>query len=363
MHALKDQFYNPTYYKQLSKNLHAVDPSIDEHRFYKACTKDLNKLELKQRISHTSGVCRQFFPDNYRDALKILYAYAEQIQSNSFADIFMPDYVARYGTHDFKRSMQALKDFTCYSTSELAIRVFLENDYDRAMTVVKKWSSDKDHHVRRLSSEGTRPRLPWASQVKYLLDHPENNFPILEALKQDEDKYVQKSVANHLNDISKDHPGQLLSLIKKWDRSIDTTEWIIRHGTRTLVKQGNEQTLSLLGINPNPKVKIHNFTLSKSRLALGDSLSFKLKISSLAKTSQKLVVDYKVHYKKSSGKTNPKVFKLKTFNLNPSDSITLQKKHLFKDFTTRKHYSGKHMIEIMVNGKSQKTLSLILAAD
>ena len=362
MQALKDQIYNPSFFKQLSKNLHGVYPAINQKKFYAACVIDLDKLELKQRTTRTTDVCKAFFPDNYKDALNILYAYSETIDGNSFADIFMPDYVARFGIQDFRRSMKALRDFTRYSTSELAIRVFLDNDYARTMETIKKWTDDKDFHVRRLSSEGTRPRLPWAQQVNELLRSPDNNFSILDALKYDDEKYVQKSVANHINDISKDHPDKLMDFLTDWDTSNDTVNWIVKHGTRTLIKQGNKRAFKKLGVATRPKIKLSRFTLDKSSIALGDKLGIEFKLDSTSKTDQLLVVDYKIHYQKASGKTSAKVFKLKTFQLAPGNSVNLQKKHLFKNFTTRKHYSGKHQVEIIVNGKSQKTLPFMLTA-
>ena len=317
MQALKDQFYNAAFYRQLSQDLSDIDPNIDARRFYKACTKNLSTLELKQRMQRTADVCWQFFPDNYNDSLKRLYAYAERINENKFCYMFMPDFIARYGAHDFKRSMQALKDFTEYSSSELAIRVFLENDLDRTLAIVKKWTGNKNVHIRRLASEGTRPRLPWAIRINALLGKPELCIPILQDLKSDNEKYVQKSVANHLNDISKDHPQKMLNLVKSWNTNEQSINWIIQHASRTLIKQGNRQALALFGADQKPNIAIKKFKLNSRKLLLGDNLVIELEINSQEKQPQQLIVDYKIHYVKASGRTSQKVFKLKKTTLNP----------------------------------------------
>ncbi len=319
-------------------------------------------MELKQRVQHTADICRQFLPDNYPQALKRLYAYAATLNENSFSYMFMPDFVARYGTHDFKRSMQALKDFTQYSSSELAIRVFLQDDLDRTLSILKKWTNSENVHIRRLTSEGTRPRLPWAVRIKAFLEKPSYCFPILQDLKADHEKYVQKSVANHLNDISKDHPEKMLQLVKSWDGNNQSTQWIIRHAARTLIKKGNRQALALFGAGEKPKIKLRKFALNASELQLGNDLEFELELVSCANQAQQLIIDYRIHYVKASGRTSPKVFKLKTAMLKPRQSLTLRKKHSVKNFTTRKHYSGRHQIELLINGVRIKNLHFHLDA-
>ncbi|WP_455202258.1 DNA alkylation repair protein [Kaarinaea lacus] len=360
MQPLKDQFFNTAFYRQLSQDLSDIDSNIDARQFYLACTKNLSELELKQRMQRTADVCRLFFPDNYPEALKRLYAYAEMINENKFCYMFMPDFVARFGAHDFKRSMQALKDFTVYSSSELAIRVFLQNDFDRSLDVVKKWTGNKNVHIRRLASEGTRPRLPWAMRVKALLDNPDHSLPILQDLKTDNEKYVQKSVANHLNDISKDHPQKMLKLVKSWDANEQSIAWIIRHASRTLIKQGNNQALAIFGAHKKPEIKIRKFKLNSGKRVLGDDLIIELELDSLATYPQQLIIDYKIHYVKASGQLSPKVFKLKKFTLNPGQSLRLTKKQALKDLSTRKHYTGQHKIELLINGGNMKSMSFHL---
>lgn len=356
MTPLKDVYYNPGFYQGLAEGFTEAYPKFKAQQFVEDAVSQLPKRELKQRITLTSELCRKYLPDNYKKALQILYDIRESI-TESFSYIFIPDFVTRYGKGHFDLSMQALKDFTCYASSELALRDFLNADLDRTLNYVYQWTEDDNYHVRRLASEGTRPRLPWAIRVPPLNSCPSLTLPVLEALHLDREKYVQKSVANHLNDISKDHPDLMLDTIAAWDASHETTAWIIKHATRSLIKQGHPRALAMLGAGQKPQVKLDGIRFQDSRspgksIQLGDYLKFSFTLQSLSKKPQQLIVDYKIHYVKKSGELKPKVFKLKTLQLEPDESTTLTKKHLFQDFTTRKHYAGKHAVEIVVNGES-----------
>jgi len=354
MELLKDQYYSPVFYKKLASQLKRVYPALDTKKFVRDATKDLDSLELKQRIVRASETCRRHFPDNFRKSLNILYALAENIEAN-FAYLFMPDFVARYGEQYRDLSLLALKDFTQYSSSELAIRTFLARDFDATLSTMMQWSRDENYHVRRLASEGSRPRLPWAPQVPQLLADPEHAKPILMTLRQDHEKYVQKSVANHLNDISKDHPDWVVSLADSWDCSNKHTAWIVKHGCRSLIKKGHKPALALFGVAPAKKITLKNIKLSAKSIKMGEVLFFSFVLQSAYKQPQKLVVDYKLHFVKKSGALSPKVFKLKECLLQGGESIALKKHYLFQDYTTRKHYKGRHMLEIMVNGESVAT--------
>ena len=222
------------------------------------------------------------------------------------------------------------------------------------------WAEDKNHHVRRLASEGSRPRLPWSFKLDEVIKDPRVTRSILEKLKTDPELYVQKSVANHLNDISKDNTDFMLSLIKTWDKTNARTAWIIKHASRTLIKKGNIQTLTLFDFEKNVKLELKNFKLIRSGLNLGESLQFKFDLVSQKASSQKLVVDFKLFYRKKKGELSPKVFKLKELKLKPKETVSISKTHRLQDFTTRKHYSGKHFIEIMINGKVYSTKEFTL---
>jgi len=351
MTPLKDIYYNPDFFQRLAGQLITAYPKFNAQQFVEEAERQLPPLELKQRITLTSELCRKYLPDNYKKALRIFYDISQSLEEN-FAYIFIPDFVARYGMGHFDLSIQALRDFTPYSSSELALRHFLNADLDRTMRYVYQWAEDENYHVRRLASEGTRPRLPWAVRVPQIYHNPSLTLPILQALRTDKEKYVQKSVANHLNDISRDHPQVMLETVADWDASHAVTGWIIKHAARTLIKKGHPGALALFGAEQKPKLRCSECRLLKTGLSLGDYLQFNIDLQSQANKTQQLIVDYKIHFMKKSGELKPKVFKLKSLQLQPGESVTLTKKHLFEDFTTRKHYAGEHAVEIIVNGVS-----------
>jgi 3-methyladenine DNA glycosylase AlkC len=223
-----------------------------------------------------------------------------------------------------------------------------------------RWTHDTNEHVRRLASEGSRPRLPWSSRVPALQADPTLAAPILDALKDDPSLYVRKSVANHLNDIGKDRPDWLLDHLQGWDRDAPRTAWIIRHALRTLIKKGNPRALALIGAGHGADVRVDRFAVSPPAIYLGEAIAIAVELSSLAQVDQRLVVDYRLHYARSTGKTAPKVFKLKTFDLAGSASATLRTSQTIRDFSTRRHHPGQHQVELLVNGRVMATAAFDL---
>jgi 3-methyladenine DNA glycosylase AlkC len=284
--------------------------------------------------------------------------------NHGFQAMAVTEYVARYGVDDFDRSMDALADLTRFGTAEFAIRPFLAADTPRALAVMTGWAASKDEHVRRLASEGARPRLPWASRVPALKADPTLAAPILETLKADPSLYVRKSVANHLNDIAKDRPDWLLDRLALWPQDDPRTVWIIRHALRTLIKQGNPRALALIGVGHGAAVTVRSFAIEPQQVRLGERVSITADVISESSGEQRLVVDYRIHYARAGGKTAPKVFKLKTFALAAGDAITLAISQTIRDFSTRRHHPGRHEVELIVNGQTMATVAFeILATD
>ena len=185
-------------------------------------------------------------PANYHAALDRLRALAPRIDK-AFVTLVLPDFVGCSGLDHFDASMAALKFFTPFGSSEFAIREFLRRDLKRTLGVMLQWSLDKDEHVRRLASGGCRPRLPWSFRLAALTADPTPVLPILENLKTDPGLYVRKSVANHLNDMTKTHPESVLELLRGWPLENPPTAWIARHALRTLIKSGHPAALHLIG--------------------------------------------------------------------------------------------------------------------
>lgn len=348
--ALKEMF-NKTFYEQFALEFNKVDPHFHPEKFVKDVTKDLDHLSLNGRMRNTSLVLKKYLPSDYKKSLELLFKTIPNLNRN-YTSLVFPDFVGLYGHDDFNLSMEALKYFTQFGSSEFAIREFLKRDFNKTIKVMNKWADDKNHHVRRLASEGSRPRLPWSFKLDEVIKNPKLTQLIVEKLKSDDELYVRKSVANHLNDISKDNAEWMLRVLSSWEKTNVNTSWIVKHASRTLIKKGNVQSLLLFDFEKNVKVKVCNFSLNKSKINLGESLQFEFDIVSEKATSQKLVIDFAVHYIKKSGERSPKVFKLKEIVLNPKQAIHISKMHRFQDFTTRKHYPGKHTIEILINGKS-----------
>ncbi|MBB5036185.1 3-methyladenine DNA glycosylase AlkC [Prosthecobacter dejongeii] len=349
--ALKDWF-DPARYRHIAQEVGAIHPGFDAKKFLKLALVDLDSLSLMQRLRRTTESLHATLPSDYPRTLEILRQLAPRL-GHSFVSLILPDYVALYGQPHFDLSLDALKFFTPFGSSEFAIRHFLQRDLPRTLVVMEKWSRDENDHVRRLASEGCRPRLPWSFRLEALIADPTPVLPILENLRADPSLYVRKSVANHLNDITKDHPSRVLDLLHTWPiQENPHTAWIARHALRTLIKKGDPQALGLIGASGKPDVKIHHFTVSPKHIQLGQKIGLSLCLESQATTPQRLVVDYALHYVKKSGSTSAKVFKWKEITLAPGETLTLTRQQTIQDFTTRLHHAGHHAMEIQINGET-----------
>jgi len=355
--ALKEMF-NPARYRQIARDVSAVYPAFDGKKFLKLALLDLDSLNLLQRLRRATESLGATLPPSYPKALDILRQAAPS--QSGFVSLFLPDFVGVYGKEHFDLSMDALKFFTSFGSSEFAVREFLRLDQPRALKIMETWSRDENEHVRRLASEGSRPRLPWSFRLTALVENPDPTAPILENLRDDPSPYVRKSVANHLNDITKNHPAWVLRRLQSWPLNQPHTAWIAKHALRTLIKQGDRRALSLFGAGAKARVKLGNFTLEPRQVKLGETLAFSCLITSVSSKDQKLIVDYAIHYRKKSGSSSPKVFKLKELVLKPQASATITKRQVIRDFTTRKHHAGEHVLEIVINGELFGRKSFVL---
>jgi len=349
MEPLKEMF-NKAFATELSTRLKQVYPKFDEKAFLKAIDSQLKPLELNQRMRLFSTELKMHLPEPFSLALSILKQTAPHTRQG-YTRLIYPDFVALYGKDHFEESLKALKYFTVLGSSEFAIREFLKLDFEKSMKFMHSWSQDPNEHVRRLSSEGSRPRLPWSFKLDAVIKQPEYTLPLLNRLKADDSLYVRKSVANHLNDISKDHPEKLLNYLNKWNLSHPHTLWIVKRACRTLIKKGDTRSLNLFEFEKKPKLLLRQLKLEAKTIRIGDDLRFSFELLSEKNSEQKLAIDYKIHYFKPSGQLHPKVFKLKEVNLKANQILHLEKKHSFKHFSTRTQHPGKHLLEIQINGE------------
>jgi 3-methyladenine DNA glycosylase AlkC len=344
------EIFNAARFRSVAAEIATIDSGFDAGRFLALALPGLEDMTLMQRLRHMTECLHTTLPSDYGKALDILRRLAPRLNHN-FASIVLPDYVALYGLDDFELSMEALRFFTPFGSSEFAVREFLRRDLDRSLAVMEGWSRDDDEHVRRLASEGSRPRLPWSFRLDALIAEPSRTVPILENLKMDSSLYVRKSVANHLNDISKDHPAWVVDRLEGWPLENAHTAWIAKRALRTLIKKGDARALSLIGAGEKAQVQLDEFVIQPRHIRLGEHISFSFRLTSTASTPQRLVVDYVVHYVKKAGTTSAKVFKLKEFTLGAGETVVLSRSQQIRDFTTRVHHPGRHEVEIMVNGE------------
>lgn len=347
--ALKEIF-NRARLAHFAAETKAIERGFDAERFLALASDGLDDLSIMQRLRRVAESFHATLPGTFEANIETLRVLAPRIE-HGFAAIALPEYVALHGQDHFDASMAALTFFTRFGSAEFAIRHFLVRDLDRTLAVMTAWADDGNEHVRRLASEGTRPRLPWSFQLRPLMEDPDRAWPILDALRADPSLYVRKSVANHLNDITKDHPAWVLERLEAWPREQPHTAWIARHALRTLIKRGDGGALELMGAGGEARVRVTAFVVAPARLSLGDRMSLSAKLVSTAAEPQKLIVDYAVHYVKKNGRAAPKVFKLKEIVLAPGAEEAVAISQVIRDFTTRRHHAGHHRVELLVNGR------------
>ncbi|KZN50043.1 DNA alkylation repair protein [Pseudoalteromonas luteoviolacea] len=348
----------------MARHFQRIYPDFFYDAFIKEISLDFDSLEFKQRSNRICDVMEMYLPQDFEQAARIIeLSLGDQIEGqwssavsdkngiSGWAVLPMADYVAKRGRADFKRSMHLLKALTKRNTAEFAIRYFLETEPERTLEVMKAWALDDNIDVRRLASEGCRPRLPWGLRLKKFVNDPEPVIELLSLLKDDPSEYVRRSVANNLNDIAKDHPDRVCEVAIEWlqNASPERTA-LIKHGCRTLVKNGHVGTLEALGYTA---AQLSNVKLSTSapKLKFGSYIELMANIDSGDNKTQSLMIDYIVHHQKANGSTSPKVFKWKTLELAPKSQISLKKRHTIKPITTRIYYPGLHKVELQINGK------------
>ncbi|GGP08633.1 DNA alkylation repair protein [Oceanobacillus neutriphilus] len=323
-------------------------------------------LALKARMRQIAINLGKYLPADYEQAINILdkVIAGYPAGSNDFSLMYFPDFVEVYGQDDchWDLSIAALERYTPFSSSEFAVRPFIINHEERMMSQMAVWAKHDNEHVRRLASEGCRPQLPWGQALISFKKDPSSVLGILEQLKADSSLYVRKSVANNLNDISKTHPDLVAEIARDWYGKNKDTDWIVKHGCRTLLKKGNRDVLSIFGFADADDVNVDGFTLDTASIAIGENIAFSFKIE--AKKAAKVRLEYGIDYVKASGKRNRKIFQISELSLKKNEEKTYTKTHSFVNRSTRKHYTGLHSVTLIVNGVEQGTLDFeVLAAE
>lgn len=360
MAAQLKHFFSPALVRRLAADLTRAEPSFRARAFVTQACAGLDELELLDRGKHISRALAAHLPADYPAAIELLlrslgpeHAGDELLGVGMAPFFYLPHltFVAERGLDHFELSMRAQYELTKRFSAEASIRPFIAKDPDRTLAVLRRWAADPNPHVRRLVSEGTRLRLPWASRVAWLDSNPRRVLELLELLKDDPASLVRRSVANNLNDLGKVHPALLAETCAAWlvGASADRRA-LIEHALRSAVKRGAPEALRLLGFGARPQVAIERVRFEPARVPIGGGVRVCFALRSRARATQHLLVDVAVHFVKASGGASPKVFKLKRVELAPRAAIELQTRISLAVHTTRKPRPGTHAVEVLVNG-------------
>jgi 3-methyladenine DNA glycosylase AlkC len=356
---------HPALVRAAGQTLRQHHSGFDAERFAALATTGLEDLELKARALHICAALEATLPQDFASAAGLLEAalaaptpepgtaQPEPAGPGLRGWILWPagEYIARHGQAQPERALAALHALTQRFTAEFAIRPFLVQHPALTLATLQHWCADPSAHVRRLVSEGSRPRLPWGQQLKALMADPSPTLPLLQALQDDPSAYVRRSVANHLNDVAKDHPG----LVAQWlqahlPQASAQRRALLKHASRTLIKQGHAQVLQAWGLGA-PLRGSASLQLQPARVQLGGAVVLTLQLQSTAARVQQLAIDYVVHHVKADGRATPKVFKGWAVQLPARGTLTLSKRHPLREITTRRYHAGLHALEVQVNGR------------
>jgi len=355
--------FNVDMLRPLATHLARHVSGFETDAFVADASRDFSDLELKARSNAIRDTLIRYLPDDPIQALDVLCACLHPDPNDALTSgvsdergvrgwIVMPmsDVVPEIAMEHFDEGMAALRTLTCGFTSEFAVRPFLAADPARGLEHASRWAHDPEMHVRRLASEGTRPRLPWGMRLDGFVADPATLLPLLTALRDDPEDYVRRSVANNLNDIAKDHPNLVASVAADWlEGASNDRQRLVKHACRSLIKAGHDATLAALGYGP-PQLDVLSFASDAQNVTLDGKIALSAVLRSTSGGSQPLIVDYVIHHVKASGATSAKVFKWAIKEIAGGAELDLKKSHHFKPITTRVYYGGTHRISLQVNG-------------
>lgn len=357
--SLKDDLFNLETIGRLVKCIKRVYPDFEDQAYLAHMMKAMPDQELKERMSYITSLFEQYLPQDFYEATAILrQSLIGEEEEGHFVFGGHLEYVQKHGCTDERvdDALSLVGEMTQYFSAEFAIRDFINLYPSKSLDSMLKWSKSDNYHKRRLASEGFRPKLPWAKGIDF--DYKQAMLP-LENLYMDSERYVTRSVANHLNDISKIDPELVVATLKRWkdtghqeDKEMD---YMIHHSLRTLIKRGHLDSLALIGYKANPEIVIKDCVTSTPSIHVGESLVFEFTIR--AKESCNLMVDYIVDHPMAKGKRSEKVFKIKKLKMKKDDEVLVTKVHPFRIMTTKKLYAGSYDVTLQINGQRFDTFS------
>ncbi len=310
---------------------------------------------LKERLAHVAQVMRLLLPAAYPEAQAVITGAVQHLLDTEgeklyFEYGFWPDFSALYGLDHPGIALDALETVTRWTTAEFAIRPFLLRHPAQTQARMFTWATHPSPLVRRLSTEGFRPRLPWGMGIPALKKDPSPVLPVLEILKNDPADTVRRSVANNLNDISKDHPALALDVARRWLGRSAETDWVVRHACRGLLKRGHPEALALFGFDPGQVHIALTGLQAAQQVRIGEVFPFSIALENTGNQPETLRLEYRIDYRKAGGKSSAKVFHLRETVLAPGSELQVSRELSFRDLTTRRHYPGAHRLAVIVNG-------------
>ncbi len=364
-------YYGPEVPARIARMIKEVDSGFDEEAFLADALDGYQALELTPRARQIAQALGRHLPQDHERAIEILIAsLGPKLQAAELTGmdvfVYLPHvfFIAEFGVDHFEASMRAQYELTQRFSAEYSIRVFLERYLQQTLGRLHVWAFDSNVHVRRLVSEGTRPRLPWAPRLRAFQDDPRPVLELLELLKDDPELFVRRSVANNLNDIGKDNPAALIETCRRWMKDASPQRsWLVRHALRSAVKRGEPEALEILGFLPATGVQVRDIHIAPAVASIGDSITFTVELNNDGSATKQLLIELRVHFVKANGKPSPKVFALKELKLRPNGSAQLSKTISLAQHTTRTHYPGQHRVEVLVNGRPSATSVFDIVAE
>jgi len=354
----------------LADMISPVYPEFDRDRFISLAVAGLEDLELTPRARHVSDALAETLPKDRRYAMEIIAdslgpetESAELTGMEPFRYLPFVFFVADHGLDHFDAAMTAQYELTKRFTAEFSIRAYLDHYPKRTLERLKRWATDDNVHVRRLVSEGTRPRLPWAPRLRRFQEDPRPIIELLEMLRDDGEEYVRRSVANNLNDVSKDHPALAVETAERWWSDDPDTRRMVRHGLRTLIKAGDPAALAILGFSSDSPVRVRAVTIEPATVHIGESVRMTADLDNPSSSQGEVLVDFIVHFVKSNGTTSPKVFKGGERSLAAGTSTRVSKLVSLAQHSTRIHYPGIHPIDVQLNGTAHPAGTFLILDD
>lgn len=357
----------PELVRRLSAATKAAWSPFDAKAFERAVLPKLEPLELKARVDLVTRAWAAGLPVAYPEALRVVLATMgpplteeTEVAQTLFYHWLHAHFVQCFGLEHLDLSLAAMVEITMRSTAEFCVRPFFVRYPRQVLAFLKGLRTHENPHVRRWVSEGSRPRLPWGLRLHAFVKDPTPVLALITPLRNDPSPYVRTSVANHLNDIAKDHPNIVVETVREWlnEPGNPHAPWVAKRALRQLVKQGHAGALQALGFGVGTKAKLVALSIEKPRVTVGESIAFRLVLE--GKAQETLSVDYAVTFRLAAGKTGSKVFKLKALSLAKGQSVELQKRHSFKPITTRRYYPGEHSITVLANGRALGSLKFEL---